>query len=112
MSEGIWPKRIMRLAKRVSGEDYVWWQEVPAPMSEDSLRMAGFEPVEVVPVSALLSDESVAALAKSRYERKRQYLALRSWGNLAESSRRSLCTEAADDLQAAIEQVGGGPGGR
>jgi hypothetical protein len=68
---------------------------------------------EFIPVSALLSDEVVEAVAKSRYERQQTgvYGHRVSWSEAADEIKQRWLSLARADLQAAIEQVGGGQGG-
>lgn len=90
------------------------WPEGPWVRSEDYEALKR----DSVSVSALLSDEVVEALAKFEFDRLERESDIKvvggpqSWGQAEPAVRGELLGWARSALEAAIQQVGGGQGGR
>lgn len=101
-----WPLPLVRRGAKGPRGGRSWWEELPEGESADGMRSLGYEVVEVIPISALLSDEAVEAAAEALIRDTR--------GDPA-GSKRPVGPQAIEGgapkvraaLQAAIEQVGG-----
>ena len=101
------PERRYRIFRGPTGNTVV-------PLGQTPALVRGDEPIDVIPLSALLSDEVVEA-AQVALERAAEEAARRGMSGLgipaAEAKALvSLLVDAEAALQAVIEQVGGGQG--
>jgi len=80
------------------------------PLGETPELERGDDPIEVIPVSALLSDEVAEAHAGQLYARYCEIPASGGFDAENTGARERWLDRAREDLQAVAEQVGGGQG--
>src|SRR6187551_551287 len=98
-----WPLTLIRRGAKIPDDGSRWWQELPDDQSADGVLSVGYETVEVIPVSALLSDEVVERLARLLAERDGW-----DWDHDGTSvTRADIASHARIYLEKLTEQVGG-----